>query len=676
LTDYEAAARGGCQCCQFLIEVISPYTGPGGMELWLAPGGMLEIFVKAKDQSHRYNIFIPIGMSVFFVFMHKEKRSIGELLVNNFKQGEKCCPWSAIGHGRLIAPISEVQNVVNVIKEWIADCSSNHAICAPQGPSILPKRLLDIQVNPIRLVETQDLPKSKISAYSALSHCWGTKELLKTTKETFLDHQKEVPGPKLSRTFQDAIQLTRELGLKYLWIDSLCIIQNDEEDWEKEATNMGTIYENAQIVLSAARAKDGSDGLFGARTPALIVAEVTSFDGQKKSIFESGHHKEVKFAPSNGEEFIAVVRDKPHHAQWDDQDMIARNEKGNPLLERAWAFQESLLAARLVHFAEHEMIFECKTGRQCECTVLDDIGPVMEPLRSVKHQFAAITIQPDSKDNALTFWHQVIEAYSARKLTFETDRMIALSSAAQRIEKIVAGTFAFGLFAEDIPRSLLWYAVRPGKRPVKAVRRDRVVGLPTWSWASVIPEQGTAPNIRYMSHVYVPAFVGYPHRIAETCAALMDRSKDAPTDDELKMFMNIFKAGYLFLAGPIITASLKIDIYTEDTMIIRNDASLMDLSAMMRKFEYTVIRGDQSNGFEPDIILHEGPHKMESGAEVHLMAVGRSVSQTHFENLLVLKRVNFGEDREVYERIGMMFAMKEGTKNWFDGAEKKPVIIV
>lgn len=65
LEEYENAARGGCKSCQFLIEVISPYEGPGGMELWITPGSMLDIFVKAKDQMHRYNVFIPKGMSVF-----------------------------------------------------------------------------------------------------------------------------------------------------------------------------------------------------------------------------------------------------------------------------------------------------------------------------------------------------------------------------------------------------------------------------------------------------------------------------------------------------------------------------------------------------------------------------------------------------------------------------------
>ena len=554
----------------------------------------------------------------------------------------------------------------------MSDCSSNHAICSEQLSSTLPKRLLDIHAHPIRLVETKDVPKNEISPYASLSHCWGTKELLKTTLETFLDHRKEVPWPQLSRTFQDAVQLTRELGLHYLWIDSLCIIQNDKKDWEEEAKNMGTIYENAEIVLSAARSKDGSDGLFTKRAPAFIVAEMTGSNGKKQTVYGAGEHREVKFVLSDGDEFVAIVRDKPHHAQWDDLDMIAQNSEGNPLLDRAWAFQESLLAARIVHFAEHEMIFECKTGRRCECTVLDDSTSPME--RNLKHQFAAITTQPDSKAKALRFWHQVIETYNSRKLTFETDRMIALSSAAQRIQKIVGGSYAFGLFAKDIPRSLLWYAVNPGKRQMDTECANRI---PTWSWASVIPEQGAAPHIRYMWHVYVPALTGYPHTIVETCAGFMNKSQETANGDG-NTSTDILKQGYLVIAAPIITATLKINIYTENKFIIRNDAAMMDFSAMMRKFEYTVTKGDQSNGFEADIILHEGPDRMESDAEVYLMAVGRSVRQTHFENLIVLKPVSVDENMRncVYERIGMMFAMKRETLNWFDGAETRPVIII
>ena len=174
-----------------------------------------------------------------------------------------------------------------------------------------------------------------------------------------------------------------------------------------------------------------------------------------------------------------------------------------------------------------------------------------------------------------------------------------------------------------------------------------------------------------MVHVYVPAFVGYPHTIVETCTSLMDQSNGAPTDDERKKFMSIFKGGYLALIEPVITASLKIDIYKQDKKIVRNDALSMNLGAWMKKFGYTVTREEQSNGFEPDIILHEGPYRMESRAEVYLIAIRRCLHQRHFENL-----VNVGEDMEVYKRIGMMFAMKEGTKNWFDGAEKKPVLII
>ncbi|KAH9207793.1 heterokaryon incompatibility, partial [Leptodontidium sp. 2 PMI_412] len=157
--------------------------------------------------------------------------------------------------------------------------------------------------------------------YVALSHCWGGSILPRATKATIQLLKSTIDWGSLTKTFQDAITLTRKLGFHYIWIDSLCIIQDDENDWRVESLKMADIYENAELVVSATGAKDGSEGLFRERKPVQILA---SDDTQDSSTF-------------------------------------------NPLLTRAWAFQEKLLATRIVHFADHELVWECKETQRCEC---------------------------------------------------------------------------------------------------------------------------------------------------------------------------------------------------------------------------------------------------------------------------------------------------------------------
>ncbi|KAI9641959.1 hypothetical protein NHQ30_009828 [Ciborinia camelliae] len=164
----------------------------------------------------------------------------------------------------------------------------------------------------ISLVESQDMPETeKCSPYITLSHCWVREQPLTTTRHNFADHKIEVPWTKLPRIFQDAIMVVRALEIIYLWIDSLCIIQQDQEDCEKESIRMASVYSNSYLNLAATGSSDSRGGM--------------------------------------------------------DDSLIT------PLLSRAWVFQERQLAPRTLHFHPTEMAMECKATLRCECTGLDKI---------------------------------------------------------------------------------------------------------------------------------------------------------------------------------------------------------------------------------------------------------------------------------------------------------------
>ncbi|EEU37272.1 uncharacterized protein NECHADRAFT_8528, partial [Fusarium vanettenii 77-13-4] len=155
-----------------------------------------------------------------------------------------------------------------LIRYWISECAQ-HPTCAPPSYSTrLPTRLLDILAGDggcIKLYETHEDDKDM---YIALSHCWGPKGLpdeAKTTNATKEDRKRGIRIEDLPKSFQDAITICRALGVRYLWIDSLCIIQQDKDDWEKECSRMRDVYKNSYLTISVARSRESSEGCFSSR---------------------------------------------------------------------------------------------------------------------------------------------------------------------------------------------------------------------------------------------------------------------------------------------------------------------------------------------------------------------------------------------------------------------------
>ncbi|ORY07148.1 heterokaryon incompatibility protein-domain-containing protein [Clohesyomyces aquaticus] len=141
-------------------------------------------------------------------------------------------------------------------------CNRNHSrssqITTSGGQSALPTRVLDIYDDVIRLY----VSRGGHSKYAALSHCWGLNPPLRTLKSNFDSHLEGIGMETLPKTFQQAVQVERELSLRYIWIDSLCIIQGDSSDWEREAVIMGGVYEGVEVTISATGSTKAHDGCF------------------------------------------------------------------------------------------------------------------------------------------------------------------------------------------------------------------------------------------------------------------------------------------------------------------------------------------------------------------------------------------------------------------------------
>jgi Heterokaryon incompatibility protein (HET) len=232
---------------------------------------------------------------------------------------------------------------------------------------------------------------------------------------------------KMPATFRHAVLVTRRLKIKYIWIDSLCILQDSKEDWAIESHRMQNVYANAIVNISADNASGSTVGLLsGGKLPS----------GFKFGNSEDGDN--------------VYVRTPFEHTDSSRISHVPKHESVENILDsRAWVVQERILSPRVLHFSKYEMAWECDTHTSCECTVL--------PRKPVGREFRKTLLNtlPDSS-RATDTWNEIVSRYSATKLTFESDRLIAIAGLASRPAISWGRIYIAGLWKEDLLYQLLW----------------------------------------------------------------------------------------------------------------------------------------------------------------------------------------------------------------------------
>jgi hypothetical protein len=278
---------------------------------------------------------------------------------------------------------------------------------------------------------------------------------LRTTSDTLDDFQNAgIPWETVPKTFQDAIDMTQLLGIKYIWIDSLCIVQDDVDDWRHEGSKMADIYAGAYTTLAATSASNSGEGLYQHR----------SIDRLHSNYRTNYHTYTLENHVARGSTYEISVR------HWRDCIDSTRLER-LPLSTRAWALQEKLLSPRVVHFANDMLYWECLE------TSLSESG---EP---VFHYESTLT-NSMLVDVSRAFWNgqdwrSIVEAHTSRRLTFSEDRLPALQGIAKHVKRKRACAYYAGLWEDTLCYDLLWTCLD------RAEERSSKYLAPSWSWASV-----------------------------------------------------------------------------------------------------------------------------------------------------------------------------------------------
>lgn len=389
---------------------------------------------------------------------------------------------SVIGSGGRVASHSDATEALRKASRWLRACHTEHQQCQIVGDEVLPLRVIDLgegdHIKP-RLVTSSEQTKS----YAALSYVWGdTPHQLLTTADNVAEHYRSIDLQPLPKAFVDFMTVARELEIKYVWIDALCILQDvshgSRTEWAGEAAKMAFIYQNAFLTVFADCASDAKQGLFSAQ----------EFAGQTRDVEFEGRSVCVRRSLREDHHTVGLLSKGTDL----DQGSLDRS----PLDRRGWCLQEYLLAPRQLHFTGKELVWQCVQNSSCECGTVF-IRPKNRASQSRMFELLSVKSKKGvfrpSKE-----WKDVRQDYSTRTLTVLTDRLPGLSGLARKTQAeyghLTDVTYLAGLWKCDLAHELCWstvkirFKIKDTPRPFDSVPRPAQWLGPTWSWVSLVGE--------------------------------------------------------------------------------------------------------------------------------------------------------------------------------------------
>ncbi|KAH6701271.1 heterokaryon incompatibility protein-domain-containing protein [Leptodontidium sp. MPI-SDFR-AT-0119] len=459
-TELCISAKDGCQLCQAFVR--------GQAQRF---GALKDDFDRDKEFPATRLTWRPNGASGpyflcqegLFFYPHREVVNLGFDLYTHHDN-----PLASIISERPINEYSNSEACFEMIAKWMLDCKKYHAGCSWSQDHILPTRVIDVGdcVSSTPFLVTTN---GATGAWLTLSHCWGGKLPLSTTLETLEQRMEGIPMGHLPATFRDAIEITRTLGFRYIWIDTFCIIQDCHQDWERESTKMQEIYANASFCIAASAAPNSEAGIFAsADRERQLSRPLISFSSTSLS-------KKLQGTISlrwqlDGFPYTSIVNENLH--------------------QRAWAFQEGILAQRTLDFASTQIRWHCRSTSLSQRNPTSALSPTYEaigPMGRFLFQFPVekLRAHPNIRgygigsctDHIMDWWYTAFWYYVRRSITVHNDLLPAIAGVAQNVAERSGYHYYAGLWQEDFHRGLLWQAI-------ETVKRELSTSSPSWSWAS------------------------------------------------------------------------------------------------------------------------------------------------------------------------------------------------
>ena len=317
-----------------------------------------------------------------------------------------------------------------------------------------------------------------------LSHCWGEPDGPRPPKLTNANvdsMRNRIPMKELPRTFKDAIQITRNLGVGYLWIDSLCIIQDSMDDWRRESRLMDKVYRNSTCNIMAEAAVNCDGGLFFERDPKRLGVFILD----EKQTSSLSHRSALCVT----QDFVNAKSDK---------------RKGSPLYSRGWVCQERWLSPRQVSFHSNQVFWECTKLQACEAfptwEIKADYAENLPTRRLTSQSLSKSRVHPhthtvDRRDMLSVSWRAMVEIYTNCTLTEEQDKLIAIQGLANIYKSLQDDDYLAGLWRKQLPFGLMWTTRNGLQANGEITYRPETYRAPSWSWASIEGVIQTFPEV-------------------------------------------------------------------------------------------------------------------------------------------------------------------------------------
>ena len=389
--------------------------------------------------------------------------------------------------------IEDTKKRLEQARSWLEDCVANHGPpCQLDTVQEQPRRVLDISSDAVRLQSASSVP-GKDWHYACLSYSWGKSGNIMTKRENIDTFRQGIDTGCLPKTIDDAIRIARSLGMRYLWIDALCIIQDDRSDFMNQIPMMSSIYRGADVVISAqgaASVHEGCLAIQSAKNAPFRRVELPFRDPD-----DGGRTRLVKLSVQEKEqEYYSGV--PGHHSSRPSSD----DEALIPLSTRAWVFQESFLARRILFVTPSELSWQCGALSRCECRTepkkaiarFAAAGGDFFDTKMLSQVLALKNLKHGPWGPLLTIhlWGELIRQYSMKNLSVWTDRLAAIQGVSTALmetipEDFQPNAYLFGMWRPLLEQSLPWHRNVLGPTADSDVAKTLKEMAPSWSWVTV-----------------------------------------------------------------------------------------------------------------------------------------------------------------------------------------------
>jgi hypothetical protein len=268
---------------------------------------------------------------------------------------------------------------------------------------------------------------------------------------------REIPRSQLAQTTLDAIEATQRLGLRYLWVDALCIIQDSDEDKNAEINKMGLIFKNSTLTIAAAIARSAEEGFLRTPRKEFMYCKVR-----------------LRLPKAQIGTVLFTLHDYYHSKS-------SETAENNPLEKKGWCLQEFLLSPRLLIFSNLDVVWCCQTSRTYTDSYFSRTGFSLNRLpagifgRPTIGQ-ATRNILFSSPYTRMDTWELIVGEFASRQLRFPSDRLAALAGISQELSRIWGDQYFYGFWRKVSAKQVAWHALQ---------RSHRISNFPTWTWASI-----------------------------------------------------------------------------------------------------------------------------------------------------------------------------------------------